>query len=123
MAKSLREQALEAAAKVGAVKSLTVEGIDEPLHVQRLSIEDRAGVADTGVAPGRRANVAAALNLIHAAVVKPERVDDRLQPLMTRDEWAAWAGDHPELFARLAQAVQAAQGDAEGDATVALGKD
>jgi hypothetical protein len=123
MSKSLRDQVLEAAAKVGAVKSITVDGIDEPLHVQRLSIEDRAGVADTGLPPGRRANVAAALNLVHLAVVKPERINDRLVPLLSRDEWAAWANDFPDLFSRLALAVQAAQGDADADATVALGKD
>lgn len=122
MSKSIRQQAADAAAKVGAVKQISVEGIDEPIHVAILSIEDRAGVADTGLPPGRRANVAAALNLLHLAVVKPERIDDKLQPYMTRDEWSAWAGDQPETFTRLTLAVQAAQGDTTAEGTESLGK-
>ena len=121
MSKSLREQAIEAAAKVGGVKQITVEGIDEPIHVARLSIEERAGISDTGLPAGRRSNVAAALNLLFLAVVKPERIEDKLQPYMTRDEWAAWAGEHPETFTRLSLAVQAAQGDGTADEAVALG--
>ena len=123
MPKSIREQAADAAAKVGAVKQITVEGIDEPINVARLSIEERAGVSDTGLPPGRRANVAAALNLLFLAVVKPERIDDKLHPYMTRDEWAAWAGEHPETFTRLSLAVQAAQGDTDAEGTEVLGKD
>jgi hypothetical protein len=126
MKKSLREQATEAAAKVGAVTQIaagTIQGIDETLYVARLSIEERAGVADTGHKPGRRSNVEAALNLLFLAVVKPERIDDKLQPYMTRQEWSAWAGEHPETFTRLSLAVQEAQGDASAEKTVALGKD
>ncbi|MFN9736945.1 MAG: hypothetical protein ACK59R_00140 [Pseudomonadota bacterium] len=122
MPKSIREQAIDAAAKVGAVKQISVEGIDEVIHVARLSIEDRAGVSDTGQTPGRRANVAAAINLLFLAVVTGARgPDDKLQPYMSRDEWAAWAGDHPETFTRLSLAVQAAQGDTTADDAVALG--
>lgn len=121
MSKSIREQAAEAAAKVGAVTQITVEGIDETLHVARLSIEQRSSVADTGLAPGRRANVAAALNLLAIAVVKPARENDQLVPYMTRDEWTAWAGEHTEVFYRLAIAVNKAQGDATADETEALG--
>jgi hypothetical protein len=122
MAKSIREQAADAAAKVGAVKQITVEGIDETIHVARLSIEERAGVSDTGMTPGRRSNVAAAINLLFLAVVTGARgSDDKLVPYMTREEWAAWAGDHPETFTRLSLAVQAAQGDSSADEAVALG--
>jgi hypothetical protein len=123
MSKSIRQQAAESAAKVGAVHAITVEGFDEPIYVARLSIEDRAGVADTGIPPGRRANVAAALNLLFLAVVKPERVDDKLVPYMSREEWSAWASDYPEAFTRLSLAVQAAQGDTTAEGTEALGKD
>jgi hypothetical protein len=123
MSKSIREQAAEAAAKVGAVVQITVEGIDEPVHVARLSLEQRSSVADTGLQPGRRANVAAALNLLAIAVVKPARENDQLVPYMSRDEWAAWAGEHTEVFYRLAVAVNQAQGDATAEQTEALGND
>lgn len=124
MSKSIREQAIEAAAKVGAVKQIHVEGIDEVIHVARLSIEERAGVSDTGLQPGRRANVAAAINLLFLGVVTGERgADDKLVPYMSREQWSAWASDNPETFTRLSLAVQAAQGDATADETVALGKD
>jgi len=126
MSKSIREQTITASAKVDSVTQIaagTVDGIDEVLCVARLSIEARSGVGDTGIEPGRRANIAAALNLLTLAVVRPARENDKLVPFMTRDEWAAWAGDHTETFYKLSIAVNNLQGDATAEQTETLGND
>lgn len=117
MSKTLRDQITASAGKVGEIVPVTVEGIDETLYVRRLSIEERAGIADTGIKPGRRANVATGLNLVAASVVNPDRT-----PFASRDEWAAYANDHYEVFERLARAASDVQGQASKEDTEALGK-
>ena len=112
---SIREQSVAAAGDIGAIVPLVVEGIDEPLFVQRLSLLDRVACAEQHDNL-RYANVRSAVNLVAKAVVTQSR-----EPYQTWDLWHAWANRHTDLFAKLSNAVRIAQGDVTPEESAALG--